>query len=203
MTEKGTLPNEEAAERLTNIAGWVCKTCRRFFGDDATAETVARYCCEKDHECGTKGCAGRAEKPYIYCDACLKQRAEARYMALPEVEWDGETPLCVFDDDTYFFDVDSLADDLAENETPLEKARLVLCEEDSKPHFSMDDFVSDYVGEHDGVDATNRIDLVVNRWIEKHVPTMWVAGKSRPSLASLKMHVPQPDDTEKQEAAGA
>lgn len=200
---EGTLPNEQAAERVTNIAGWVCKTCRRFYGDEEGAERAARYCCEKDHKCGTDGCQGRAGKPWIYCDACNKKRDEERFLKIPVVDWDGEAPLVIHDDDRYFFDVGDLEEYLEEHGVGLDEIRLVLCEEDSKPHFSMDDFVSDYMGERDDIDATNRIDLTVNRWIDKHVPQMWVAGKTRPSPESLKKFVREPDETEKSEAAGA
>jgi hypothetical protein len=182
---EGTLKNEEAAEHRTNISGWVCKTCRRFYGDGQGSEGAARYCCEKDHRCGTDGCEGRAAKPYIYCDPCVARRDEARWLALQEVEWDGEEPLCVFDDDRYFFDADSLADWLEEEGIPVEKVRLVLCEEDDKPLFCMDDFISDYMGEHGDPGPTKRVDDIVNRWIGKNVPQMWVAGNRRPTLASL------------------
>lgn len=193
---EGTLKNEEAAERLTNIAGWVCKTCRRFFGDEEGAERTARYCCEKDHACGTKGCTIRAKKPYIYCDPCVAKRDEARWLAMPEVEWDGEYPLCLFDDDHYFFDVDALEQYMDENDLSPEKIRLVLCEEDPKPHFDMADFVSEYMGDHGDPDPSKKVDDTVNRWIEKHVPQMWVAGRKRPTLVSLKANLSEraPDE---------
>lgn len=187
--KEGTLPNEEAAEYRTNIKGWICKTCRRFYGDEEGAERTARYCCEKDHACDTTGCTNRAKKPYVFCEPCISRRDEERWLKMPEVEWDGVHPLCIFDDDRYFFDIDDLEQYLEETETPIEKVRLVLCEEDPKPHFSMDDHVSDYMGENGDVGPTKKIDDTVNRWIDKNVPQMWVAGKERPTLASLKANM--------------
>jgi len=202
---EGTLPNEQAAERLTNIAGWVCKTCRRFYGDEPGAERTARYCCEKDHACDTKDCVGRAKKPYTVCDLCRSRLDLERYLKLEVVEWDGEAPLVTYDDDEYFFDVDSLADWLAEHDVKVEDAQLVIAEDDGPPVFEMDEFLSDYLCEdnRDQLEPTAKIDKLVNKWIEKNTPKTYLPSNKRPSIDSLKKHVPQPDQAEAKEATDA
>jgi hypothetical protein len=193
----GILPNEEAAEYVTNIEGWVCKTCRVFYGKGG--ESSARYCCEKDHACNTQGCAGRAKKPYTVCDPCRSKLDLERYLKLPEADWDGEAPLVVYHDDQYFFDVDDLADWLSEQGLKVEDAQLVIAEEDRVPHFDMSEFLCDYLCEdnQDQLESTAKIDKAVNRWIEKNVPTTWVPSKKRPTPASLKKYVREPESENK------
>ena len=188
---KGTLPAEEAAEFATNIEGWVCKTCRRFYGKDGGSERVARYCCEKDHACSTEGCAGRAEKPYTVCDLCRSKMDLERYLKLEIVDWDGEAPLVDHDGDTYFFDVDSLTYWLEEHDLKLEDAQLVIAEDDGKPLFEMEEFLTDYLCD-DNVDAlpdAAKINATVNRWIDKNCPTTYTPSKKRPSIDSLRKYV--------------
>lgn len=184
---EGTLTNEEAAERLTNIAGWICKTCRTFYGDQAGAERAARYCCEKDHACDLEGCPNRAEKPYIYCKPCRDKKDRERWLALPEVEWDGETPLVLHDDDTYFFSADDLQEYLDEHGLTLEQVQLVVAVPEEKPQFDMSEHLSDYLPEGMEMECAEdtKINAVVNRWIEKHAPDVWVPGATRPTLASM------------------
>jgi len=197
---KPTLRNEEAAERRTNIAGWVCKTCRRFFGDEDGAERMARYCCEKDHACDTEGCTTRAEKPYIYCPPCIAGRDRARWEALVAVPWDGETPLCLHDSDVFFHDEDALQDYLDEHGLKREEIRLVICVEEKPRSFDMVDHLSDYLDPDGGFGddgECREIDKTVNDWIEKNVPTMWTTGTKRPTAESLpEPTVPQVSNPE-------
>lgn len=188
MTEE-MLPNEEAAEFRTNIEGWVCKTCRRFYGNDLGAERTARYCCEKDHQCGTEGCENRAKKNWIYCDPCLSKRDLERYLKLEEVEWDGETPLVEDDDDRFFFSADDLREHLEQEDIKLEDMRLVICVIDEPRSFDLRDFLDDHLPEGLEPDDPTKLEAYVNRWIEKHVPRVWTSGKQRPSLESLKKNL--------------
>lgn len=193
--KKETLPAEEAAEFVTHVEGWICKTCRTFYGKGG--ESSARYCCEKDHACGIQDCAGRAKKPYTVCDPCRSKLDLARYLKLEVVDWDGKAPLVVYDDDLYFFDVDYLSDWLAEQGLKAEDAQLVIARDDGPPLFEMAEFLSDYLCEdnYDQLGPTDGIDKVVNQWIEKNAPKTYLPSKKRPSAASLKKHVPEPERT--------
>ena len=201
---KPTLTNEEAAEFRENIKGWVCKTCRRFFGDESGAERMARYCCEKDHECDTKDCQNRVQKPYIYCDPCIDKRDLARWEALEAVAWDGKTPLCLDGGDKFFHDEDDLLEYLGENDLAREDLRLVICVEEKPRSFDMAEFLHDDLdpdmGFGDGGEC-REIDKTVNDWIEKNVPVMWVPGKKRPTLESLP-ELPKPEVTAEPLPAG-
>lgn len=196
--KEGTLQNEEAAEYRTNIEGWICKTCRRFYGKEEGSERTARYCCEKDHACGTEGCAGRSTKPYIYCDPCIKARDIAKWKELPQEAWDGEVPLVLDDDDKYFWGAEELSEYLYEEGLKLDDVRLVFAEKDGKPSFEMQEFLSDYLCEdnQDALPSSKKIDATVNRWIDEHCPATWLPAKKRPTLASLKDNVTERSEVE-------
>lgn len=205
MNERGKpegLPWEEAAERRTDITGWVCKTCKAFYGDGPAAEEAARYCHAPDAPCK---CGRRRNKSYVVCDECRDKRSTERYYALEEVDWDGTTPLADYDGD--LFDVDDLAGYLdsfecgtesatdEENwESALHLGRFCLCEQKSPMHFDLGELLSrcdvdddDAVLDADGLAA----EKVVNDWLARFGPT-WAPIHKRPSLASLRKHLGLP-----------
>lgn len=183
MNESTTMPAEQAAEHRTNITGWVCKTCRRYYGED---ERAARYCCAIDFKCSAEGCEARVPKGgYTICDACHAKKDKKRWLALPEVAWDGVTPLVLHDDDRYFFDESDLCDYLEEEEgRRLKDLRFVICVPVPHPRFDVNDFLGDSLPEDGEVDGKD-IEKIVNDWIEANAPKTWEAGKTRPTLASL------------------
>ncbi len=175
-----TLPYEEAAEHRENISGWCCKTCRRFWGGD---EHMARYCCAKDLPCQ---CGGRTEPHWVRCQACRDKAGDAKYFAAPEVDWDGETPLCSWADDRYFFDADDLCNWMDEHELTPETVRLELCERAKPREFEMCDFLSDDLPEDCDLDEAE-INRVVNEWIIANVQPLWHGCGKRVSEASVRL----------------
>ncbi len=106
---------EDNATLKTDVSGWVCKTCNRFYGNN---EHLARWCCAKDLPCPTDGCGGRVSKPWSHCEECrdkadqrrLKDRAEKerrRLEAAEIVEYCGP----FFVDDRFYNDLDQYLDD--------------------------------------------------------------------------------------------
>ena len=185
---KPALPYEDAAELRTGLSGWVCKKCSRYWADD---EHMARRCCSDNQKCGTPECAHRVRRSGLaHCDPCNEKRDNEAWKAFPEVEWDGETPLCLHGDDRYFFDPSDIKDYAEENETTIADLRLVLCERDPKPQFDMHDFVCDYLpseengGEHEF--DSSAIEKKVNKWIAENIQDCWMPTKARPSAKSLK-----------------
>jgi hypothetical protein len=193
-TGKPTIRYEDNAERRTDLVGWCCKACGRYWGAD---EHMARWCCATDLPCDIEGCDGRARKHgFTTCDACRRRKDDERWAAVEKVAWDGVTPLCEWDGDRFFFDdgavADYVADRLADG-VAIEEIHLVLCERDTPRSFDMADFQSDYLArEWDCGRHFDEIDKVVNDWIAAHMPPMWIP--SGPAIDPASLPVPVSDD---------
>lgn len=183
MKTKEHIRYEDAAEPKT-MTGWACKKCNRFYSQHD--EHSARWCCSTDQPCA---CGGRKSKTYTCCDACRQKLNAERFTKLPRAEWDGDTPVAVWDGDQYFFSPVAVAEYCEKHELKLENVRLVLCEKDkSKRLFEMNEFMSDELAEDYTLDA-DEIDKAVNDWIEANVPALWHPTDTAVSLESLRLHV--------------
>lgn len=113
--------SDEAAQFKTGISGWVSSD-GRFFGDN---EHLARYC-----GCTHKNCdkCGAEILVNSYCHHCHEKSRIEKFKSYELVEWDGEQPFAIFDTDEYFFDFDSFADYVTDNELNQNDLQLVLCE---------------------------------------------------------------------------
>lgn len=72
-------------------------------------------------------CGGIAKKGWLRCDDCIIKTRNENYTKLPYKEWDGKEPVCLYDDDKFFFDEESLTDYLYDNELNGSDVMLVLC----------------------------------------------------------------------------
>ncbi len=183
-TTEEVIRYEDAAEQCT-VTGWRCLKCRRFYGDD---EHMARWCCgNKDQPCE---CGGRIHGSYVRCQACQDKARDEQWAKIPKVEWDGESPVCVFDDDKYFFGgAEEVLYWLDDREIKVEDARLVICEQASLREFEICEFLSDDLPE-DGADFSGAdIDKIVNDWIAANVRPLWYPTGNAVSVESLKIHI--------------
>lgn len=74
-------------------------------------------------------CGIEFEKHFTYaklCGQCSWQAKCKKYEALELVEWDNKTPLCIFDDDTYFFDEEGILTYCEDNDIKPSRLMLVL-----------------------------------------------------------------------------
>lgn len=107
--------------------------------------------------------------------------------SLPEVEWDEESALLVWDTDTYLFNIDDLREYVESSGLSLELCRFQLCQMEPLPFFRIQEWLYDYLDEDvDKLSDTLVIDRRVNHWIANHVPRLWTPISARPSLQSLK-----------------
>lgn len=179
---------EEAAE-LATASGWVCKTCKRFYGDKPGDERVARYCCAKDMPCE---CGARVDKNRIRCPTCQGAFELEAFSKLKRAEWNGE-PLCA-DYDDYYFDECEIADwivDHYELESEkditlehIEGMRLRICDPTDPPEFDMNEFLCDHLPE-DCVLQSADIEQVVNDWIKANGPKTYYPGDIVPTSESV------------------
>ena len=168
----------EAATYRTDVKGWVSRS-GRYFGDD---ERLARYdgCTHMVCDCGAP-----AEKSRIRCDSCQATRDAAKWEALPLVEWDGETPLCIYRGDTYFFDIDQVRDYADEQVVKVSELRLVLCKPVCARRLAVDYWAHQLV---EGDDAPSWLEDAVDEFNEviakrRTEPLSWMPCQQRVVLA--------------------
>ncbi len=169
----------EAATYRTDIKGWVSRL-GHYFGAD---ERLARLHGCTHNVCNT--CGAPAEKYRPYCDACQAKRDAERWEAFPLVEWDGEAPLCVYHDDTFFFDLDQVRDYAAEHDLKVSELRLVLCKPVRAHKLDMDDWADELPEDDDGPEWLREAITAFNAAIAAHrnEPLSWLPCQQRVVLA--------------------
>lgn len=166
------------AATLKTVTGWVSRD-GRFYGDD---ERIARYAGCTHQACDQ--CEAIVPRGRLICDACRNKATAAKYSALEAKEWDGETPLALFDCDTYFFDFESVEDYCDQNDCKVEDLQLVICTPIKPALLSADDLFCDSLPE-DGEtpDAVKDAVEAVNQAIIAAPPFSWYPGKFRAVFA--------------------
>lgn len=169
----------EAAIYRTDIKGWVSAN-GLFYGDGESGERAARYDGATHRKC--EECTVVIKnRSYTVCDSCLRKRRQIKYNNMPFKEWDGGTPLVLFDDDKYFFDEESILDYAEDCEMKPEGLMLVICEPNHYGFIS-DDYWEDVLPEDGEVDDALRKKVdELNEFIKTLPPASWSAGKFRTS----------------------
>jgi len=139
--------SDEAAKFLTGLSGWVSRH-GIFWGKD---EHMARYDGCTHRPCNNCGKPVEKVTGWMLCDECRKKSDDERFAALERREWDGETPLTLFDGDEYFFERKSLDDFCEEHGTTIGKLQLIICEP-NYAHEINSDFYCDELPEDQSLD---------------------------------------------------
>lgn len=180
-TDLVILPDSPEAASEQTITGWVSRN-GFFYGSN---ERLARYDGSTHSYCTT--CKGIASKSYTLCDGCRDKEETIRWNKRELVEWDGETPFCLEDGDTYFHDVDEFFDwfdDASfDDETKPEDVRLLLCVPTLIKTLDVEDILgSDYetIEEFELPDEIAKALEALNVAIKaNNKPLCWWPGKQR------------------------
>ena len=137
----------------------------------------------------TCACGNVFEKGRIRCRSCDAKLSTEKYYALPMVDWDGVTPLCVWEDDRYFFDEDSVLDwmaDLRADEPEVDhEVQLVLCVPGKLHLLDADTWCDDLPEDGELPDDVQEKLDALNEAL-KNAPTVcWYAGKTRINVDEL------------------
>lgn len=177
--EKVHYASDEAA-RLKTLTGWVSRH-GHFYGDN---EHLARWdgCTHQTCACGAEMARG-----YTACPSCRDKTQLARYEALAFKEWDGATPLTLFNDDTYFWDEDGVLDYCEMNGLQPSDLRLVICEPQFAWEVEPDDYLCDILPKDSSVEDVDpelaEAFEALNRVIrERKKPISWSGGEFRTSV---------------------
>lgn len=188
------LPYEVAARRVQVLVTgrlvremWECRTCGALYDREGSAA----YCHASSRPC--QSCGKPADKSYAHCESCRGKLRRERWDAMPEIVWDGEAALAIYDSDQYFFDADDLADYCGDEGIDVADLMLVLCKHVRPRTFSLDDFLDDLLPDDQGA-ADFGIDVVaaekaVNDATSQVAALVWEPIGKRPTLESLKRHL--------------
>ena len=153
-----TLPNGPSHKQ------WFCGKCNRIWGPKD--KHMASWCCCTHMICK---CGNEHKKGRMMCDACRAAKDAERWYAKPEVIWDGEWPIATDDSDRYFFDSDALIEHICEVYTESESIddiaellRLTSCSPNKPPHFGINQWCCDVLGEDRDIDDDESIDDRIN-----------------------------------------
>lgn len=170
----------EAATFKTGISGWVSSD-GRFWGNGKDAEHMARYsgCTHHIAPCGHKAIIG-----WSLCDDCRSKKQQENYLKLPLIEWDGVTPLCLYNEDKYFFDEDDIVMYCEDSEIPSTDLQLCICTPNKYTEVDVDAIApedvspEDYDGDLPKViqDALDALNKVIREYPK---PFTWSQGKQR------------------------
>lgn len=177
---KPALPFEECAESFqATVTVWRCKTCKR----QHNAEYFARRCCVLNKPCETADCQNRVpgDTWRSLCDGCYQLATRKRWEALADSKpYDG-SPVCLFDDDQFFWTAYDLGDYLAEQDHP-EDTMLVFAENrPARWTHEVGELLSDNLADDCEWD-TSEIDATVAEWVEKNAPACYWPTKIRVEL---------------------
>lgn len=131
-------------------------------------------------------------KHFLLCPECRAKKKEKEYNMMPYKEWDGVTPLCLFDDnETYFFSQQEVVDYFMDEAIveSIDDLQLVIAEPVKTPTFDIDDFLESTID----VDIEDIlpdmykevINEEVNEILETHIGRntgLWVPGNYRTSF---------------------
>lgn len=160
--------SDEAAHKETREV-WVSRG-----GKVCDDEGIARYIGCTHRRCPKCGTVNSIRS---YCKTCRDAEMAAKFDTMPRKEWDGKTPLVIFDDDRYFFDADALLDYCADQGVQPQDVRLCLCEPVHGRHVDDDFFCDDLPEDGDVPDAIAEAMEAFNAVVTAAGPLSWVQDK--------------------------
>lgn len=133
------------------------------------------------------------------CDACMKQQRRESWYKKPAVEWDGQFPIGIWSDDSFFWDSDELLEYLDEYldqpaETDADRLAniqdhwLTPCRPTRGRSLNLMDFLNDELPEDtdDLPKGGQELEDAINAWLESIRPLSWTMTGERLCPDSLR-----------------
>lgn len=111
-------------EYRTNLEGWTGQD-GLYHGKGAEGERRARYANSTHTKCE---CGAVIKKMCSKCQQCISKHSRERFLKLEEVEWDGESIMCLRHDNKFFSDMDEVFCYCEEEEIDIKDLELMHCE---------------------------------------------------------------------------
>lgn len=114
------------------------------------------------------------------CPLCQDDAFNKRYNKLDLVEWDGVTPLCLFDDDKFFFSADDIISYCEDNELLPSELKLVVCEKTRFSEVDLFDIIQDAVHEDwEMPKELIEIEKTLNNYLRSADTETWIPRNKR------------------------
>ena len=173
------LGDESVIEYRTNIEGWVGKN-GLYYGRSEANKQTALYANSTHRKCS----CGELYRINSYCSSCSSKKTINRFLALEEIEYDGESYLVTYDNDTFFSDLDGAYEYCYENDIEIADLMLVQCEKKFKfSRVNIDEINEEYCTEDETLsDFHPEIAQKVkelNELLDKTESKIWFATNKR------------------------
>lgn len=167
----------EAATYETNIEGWVSAN-RHFYGKGELGERLARHDGSTHKKCE---CGNVFDKKWAYtvCSDCRRKRGYESFLKLPFKEWDGKEPVCEYDGDKFFWDLESLQEYMEEHE--IGDIDLYICEPTHYQTIDTETIASDCYDDWEPSAELEKKIEEFNAYLDSLPPHSWTASKIRTS----------------------
>lgn len=173
--------SDQAATYRTDVKGWVASD-GRYYGED---ERTARYAGCTVRPCAS--CDNEVDKSRVYCRSCEARRDMDKFAGFPVEVWDGKTPLCLFNSETYFFG-DDVLDYLADID-PSEEVRICKCKPNHLGLISDDNWCDDLPEDGELPDAVFLAMQALNDAIKEAGPVSWYEDKIAIDVSELRSRI--------------
>jgi len=110
-------------EYRTNLEGWTGPDML-YYGKGEEGEARARYANSTHKKCN----CGNVYPKNGYCSDCYEKKSRENFLKLEEVEWDGESVICEWNGDLFFYDIADVYEYCDDNDIKIEDFNIVLCE---------------------------------------------------------------------------
>ena len=182
-TQEVIFANSDKAAFKKTVTGWISRN-GGFYGDN---EILARWDGSTHKKCD----CGEVFLRNSYCRKCSERKSLEKFNNLKEKEWDEETPLCIYNDDTFFFDYDGISCFAEDNNLKIEDLQLVICEPCIAKEIDFDDYYYDDLPQDMNLGEVNssfkeKFDEL-NKYIsDNKIILSWWQGSYRVAMKQLK-----------------
>ncbi len=189
--------SSKAAQRIT-VTGWVSRDGYFYQNDERTA----RFSGCTHIKCSD--CNALVPKTRLTCDYCQEKKDNERYAALDKEEWDGFTPLVLFNTGIYFWSREDVDEYCRQTGTKIDSLKLVLCEGVAGPEFDPESFLVDYLPEGDDVpEVIRKTARLLNQAIAEAGVLSWHQGSTAAIIPETKNAATTTENNESTAATSA
>lgn len=167
-------------EYRTNLEGWTGPD-NLYYGKGEDGERRARYANSTHRKCE----CGEVIKKTFYCRKCSEKSSLERFNKLEEIEWDGKSMMCLWNDDKFFSDMDEVLEYCEDHEIEINDIQLMHCEKTTYiSEINIDELNEEYMTEdgegvtHHHPEIAKKVDEL-NELIRNAEPRLWFQTNKR------------------------